>query len=206
MWLRSDIVVVMAVAGSCSSKSTPSLGTSICHRCALGKKKKKVVLTSFNCFYSTSLLRNPGLHGIIGVSIYSMSVYWDWYWAGAPGTRVSQVYSLVQERKTSQMITQLYNYILWYEGRIQQLLISPGRLEEMSVNKECLSWDQSISHSIKTLKGEKQNSFLGRGINYCTSPLEKLARTHMNWPQKKKGKCGGTSGRRNKQGPEYTWP
>ena len=36
MQLRSGIAVAVAV--SCSSDSTPSLGTSICHRC--GHKKK----------------------------------------------------------------------------------------------------------------------------------------------------------------------
>ena len=41
MWLGSCIAVAMAVAmaGSYSSDSIPSLGTSICHRC--GPKKAK---------------------------------------------------------------------------------------------------------------------------------------------------------------------
>ena len=34
LWLR-------LAAGSCSSDSSPSLGTSICHRCNPGEKKKK---------------------------------------------------------------------------------------------------------------------------------------------------------------------
>ena len=38
MWLRSRIVVAVAWAGSCSSDSTPSLGTSIC--CRRGPKKR----------------------------------------------------------------------------------------------------------------------------------------------------------------------
>ena len=38
-WLGSGGVVAMAVASSCSSDSTPSLGTSICHR--WGPKKQK---------------------------------------------------------------------------------------------------------------------------------------------------------------------
>ena len=37
-WLRSCVVVAVAVAGSYSSDSTPSLGTSIC--CGCGPKKK----------------------------------------------------------------------------------------------------------------------------------------------------------------------
>ena len=43
MQLRSCVVVAVAVAvaGSCSSDSTPSLGTSICHRCGPKKTKKK---------------------------------------------------------------------------------------------------------------------------------------------------------------------
>ena len=39
MWLRSHVVV--AWAGNCSSHLTPSLGTSICHRCGPKNKKQK---------------------------------------------------------------------------------------------------------------------------------------------------------------------
>ena len=39
MWLGSGMAV--AEAGSCSSDSTPSMGTSICHGCVPKKKKKK---------------------------------------------------------------------------------------------------------------------------------------------------------------------
>ena len=39
-WLRSHIAVSVAQAGSCSSDSTPSLGTSICLRSSHKKKKK----------------------------------------------------------------------------------------------------------------------------------------------------------------------
>ena len=39
MWLGSHMAV--AVAGSCSSDLTPSLGTSICHRCCPKKKERK---------------------------------------------------------------------------------------------------------------------------------------------------------------------
>ena len=41
MRLRSDIAVAVVYAGRLSSDSTPSLGTSICHRCGPKKKKKK---------------------------------------------------------------------------------------------------------------------------------------------------------------------
>ena len=40
MRLGSFIAVALVSASSCSSNSTPSLGTSICHRC--GPKKKKI--------------------------------------------------------------------------------------------------------------------------------------------------------------------
>ena len=41
MRLRSCIAAAAVQAGSCSSNKTPSLGTSICHRCSPKKKKKK---------------------------------------------------------------------------------------------------------------------------------------------------------------------
>ena len=41
IWLRSGVAVAMAVAGRCSSDSSPSLGTSICHRFGPKKQKKK---------------------------------------------------------------------------------------------------------------------------------------------------------------------
>ena len=41
-WLRSGIDVAVAYAGSCSSDSTPSLGTSMSWGCSLKKKKKNV--------------------------------------------------------------------------------------------------------------------------------------------------------------------
>ena len=43
MWLRSGMVVAVAVAqaGSCSSNSTPSLRTSLCRGCSPPPKKKK---------------------------------------------------------------------------------------------------------------------------------------------------------------------
>ena len=41
MWLGSCIAVAVTVASSCSSGWTPSLGTSICHRCSSKKRKEK---------------------------------------------------------------------------------------------------------------------------------------------------------------------
>ena len=43
MWLGSGIAVAVVWANSCSSNSTPSLGTSICHRCGPRKKKIKKI-------------------------------------------------------------------------------------------------------------------------------------------------------------------
>ena len=40
-WLGYGIAVAVAVAGSCSSDLTPSLGTSICCSAALKRKRKK---------------------------------------------------------------------------------------------------------------------------------------------------------------------
>ena len=47
MRLRSCVTVAVVWAGSCSSDLTPSLGTSICHRCGPEKKKKKLYWPSF---------------------------------------------------------------------------------------------------------------------------------------------------------------
>ena len=41
MPLRSCVAVTVAMAHSCSSDSTPSLGTCICHRCGRKKEKKE---------------------------------------------------------------------------------------------------------------------------------------------------------------------
>ena len=40
-WLRPCVAVAVVQAGSCSSDLTPSLGTSICHRCSSKKQKNK---------------------------------------------------------------------------------------------------------------------------------------------------------------------
>ena len=43
-------------AGSCSSDLTPSLGTSICHRCGPKKKQKERKKTPFQLALTASLL------------------------------------------------------------------------------------------------------------------------------------------------------
>ena len=40
MWLRTGVAMAVAQARSCSSNATPSLGTSICHRCSPKKQNK----------------------------------------------------------------------------------------------------------------------------------------------------------------------
>ena len=40
-WLGSGVAVAVMQAGSCSSHSTPSLGTSVCHGCGPKKQRKK---------------------------------------------------------------------------------------------------------------------------------------------------------------------
>ena len=48
MWLGSPAAVAMAEASSCSSDSTPSLGTSMCQRCGSKKTKKRIAMYNFN--------------------------------------------------------------------------------------------------------------------------------------------------------------
>ena len=47
MWLGSGVAVAVAVAGSCCSNLTSSLGTSVCHRFGCKKKKKRLHLFVF---------------------------------------------------------------------------------------------------------------------------------------------------------------
>ena len=51
LWCRSQMQLwsLVAVAGSYSSDSTPSLGTSICLGCSPLKKRKKIKLREWNC-------------------------------------------------------------------------------------------------------------------------------------------------------------
>ena len=72
MWLGSGIAVAVAVAGSYSPDSTPSLGPSICHGCSPKKqsqKKKKQnpknvstlpIPQASLCFFLVNLLATPG--------------------------------------------------------------------------------------------------------------------------------------------------
>ena len=41
MWLKSPVAVAVVSAGSCSSNSAPSLGTSMCRRCGPKKQRKR---------------------------------------------------------------------------------------------------------------------------------------------------------------------
>ena len=52
MWIRSGITMAVVQAGSCSSDSTPNLGTSICHK--YGHKKKKNRIDKTRHFYPAS--------------------------------------------------------------------------------------------------------------------------------------------------------
>ena len=58
LWCRSQMWHCMAVVqtNSCSSNSTPSLGTSICHGCGPKKtKKKKVHIFNFSLLISNTI-------------------------------------------------------------------------------------------------------------------------------------------------------
>ena len=58
MKLESGVAVAVGLAGSCSSDLTPSLGTSICHRCSPKKRE------------NTSDVLKQGLHPV-NMSFYS---------------------------------------------------------------------------------------------------------------------------------------
>ena len=49
MQLRSHIAVAVVQAGACTSSSTPSLGTSICHRCSPKKRKRIAKEMCYRC-------------------------------------------------------------------------------------------------------------------------------------------------------------
>ena len=55
MWFRSCVAVDVAQASSYSSDMTPSLGTSICHRCGPKKQNKKQTKKNGGNFQSTQL-------------------------------------------------------------------------------------------------------------------------------------------------------
>ena len=50
LWLRSSVAVTVVEAGNYSSNSTPSLGTSICHRWGHEKTKKKKKKKNGSCW------------------------------------------------------------------------------------------------------------------------------------------------------------
>ena len=60
MQLGSGIAVAGAQASSCGSNSTPSLGTSICHRYSPKKKRKKEsrIVVTFLVSHVPSILTN----------------------------------------------------------------------------------------------------------------------------------------------------
>ena len=49
MRLELHVAAAVAQAGSCSSDSTPNLGTSICHGCGSKKPKKKKKKKKYVC-------------------------------------------------------------------------------------------------------------------------------------------------------------
>ena len=55
-WLGCGVATTVAVAGNCSSDSTPSLGISICYGCSPKKKKKKKAQMSFLSFLPCNLI------------------------------------------------------------------------------------------------------------------------------------------------------
>ena len=58
-WLRSGVAVVVAQTSSCSSDSTPVLGSSICYRCGPKETKKNVgyqmIMALICVFFNTGL-------------------------------------------------------------------------------------------------------------------------------------------------------
>ena len=51
MWLRSGVAVAVTQVGSCSSDSTPSLGTSLNSRCS-PKKEKQIINNVLFMYFS----------------------------------------------------------------------------------------------------------------------------------------------------------
>ena len=58
MGLGSRVAVAVVQASSCSSDSTPSLGTSICHKFVHNMEKKKELIQEF------IVLMKESLHGV----------------------------------------------------------------------------------------------------------------------------------------------
>ena len=70
MWLGSGIDVAAAQASSCSSDSTPCLGTSICRKCGPKKQEKKIMrlddLIQQNFQLGTCILQIQRPNGAVG--------------------------------------------------------------------------------------------------------------------------------------------
>ena len=58
IWLGSCVAVAVAKASSCSSKVTPSLGTSMCCRYGCEKKKKIIRISQLGPFFTLSDILN----------------------------------------------------------------------------------------------------------------------------------------------------
>ena len=71
MLLRSGVAMAVVQAGSNSSDSTPSLGTSICLECSLKKKKEKKRRRVFPDNVGGVTFGNPG-----GCVFLSISLTW----------------------------------------------------------------------------------------------------------------------------------
>ena len=67
LWLGSRIAVTVAQAGSCSSDSTPSLGTSICCGCGPKKTKNQTNKKPFSAIISKEEKINPHNKRCLGV-------------------------------------------------------------------------------------------------------------------------------------------
>ena len=60
MWLGFGLALAVVQAGSCSSISTPHLGTSVCCRCSPKKtKKERKKRKEKNCHFVTSVFYWP---------------------------------------------------------------------------------------------------------------------------------------------------
>ena len=70
---RSCIAVAVVWADSCSSDLTPSLGTSICHRCSLQKRPTKKCFSVFGVSFVAQQIKNPTSIHEDGSSILDLS-------------------------------------------------------------------------------------------------------------------------------------
>ena len=68
MWLTCSVAVVVALACSCSSDLTSSLGTFICRKCSHKKKKKSLLFRAAPAVYGSSQAR--GQTGAAAAGLY----------------------------------------------------------------------------------------------------------------------------------------